>query len=129
MDAATTRDPVARTYWEAAAAGRLLIRRCRDCGRAHHYPRDFCPYCWSEGVVWETASGLGTLYTWSVVHRNDLPAFRDRLPCVAAVVELAEGPRMATEIVECGAGTALRAGLATRVLFRAGVPVFRAEHP
>jgi uncharacterized OB-fold protein len=115
-------DAFTRTYWDAAAEGRLLIRRCGACALAHHYPREFCPRCWSEEVVWETASGRATLYTWSVVHRNDLPPFTDRLPYVAAVVDLAEGPRMMTEIVGPGE---LSAGAELRVAFREGIPVFR----
>ncbi|WP_406008329.1 OB-fold domain-containing protein [Streptomyces sp. NBC_00637] len=125
-------DAFTRTYWDAAAGGRLLIRRCGACGRAHHYPREFCPHCWSEDVAWEDASGLATLYTWSVVHRNDLPPFGERTPYVAAVVDLAEGPRMSTEVVGAAPGepgedprAGLRAGLELAVAFREGVPVFR----
>ncbi|UZJ30885.1 Zn-ribbon domain-containing OB-fold protein [Streptomyces endophytica] len=112
-------DAFTRPYWEAAAQGRLLLRRCRaeGCGRAHHYPREFCPYCWSEDVDWEPAAGRGTLYTWSVVHRNDLPPFGDRVPYVAAVVDLAEGPRMMTEIVGCPEAD-LRIGMPLVVDFR-----------
>lgn len=120
-------DAFTRTYWDAAAEGRLLVRRCRTCGRAHHYPREFCPHCWSEDVDWEPATGRATLYTWSVVHRNDLPPFGERTPYVAAVVDLAEGPRMMTEVVECGDGGRLRAGMELDVVFRGGVPVFRAR--
>lgn len=126
-------DEFSRTYWEAAADGRLLLRRCgaAGCGRAHHYPREFCPYCWSEDVRWEEASGHATLYTWSVVHRNDLPPFGERTPYVAAVVELTEGPRMMSEVVGPGEGTggALRVGMELEVVFREigdfVVPVFR----
>ncbi len=120
-------DASTRPYWDAAGEGRLLIRRCAGCGRAHHYPREFCPYCWSEDVAWERASGDATLYTWSVVHRNDLPPFGDRVPYVAAVVDLAEGPRMMTEVVECAHGD-LRIGMGLTVTFREtgeAVPVFR----
>ncbi|MFI1409780.1 Zn-ribbon domain-containing OB-fold protein [Streptomyces sp. NPDC020707] len=124
-------DAFSRPYWDAAADGRLLLRRCGACGRAHHYPREFCPHCWSEDVTWERASGRATLYTWSVVHRNDLPPFGARTPYVAAVVDLDEGPRMMTEVVECGEGD-LRVGMALQVAFRegeaegaAGAPVFR----
>ncbi|AQA13473.1 Zn-ribbon domain-containing OB-fold protein [Streptomyces samsunensis] len=111
-------DAFTRPYWDAAAEGRLLIRRCADCGRAHHYPREFCPYCWGEDVVWEEASGAATLYTWSVVHRNDLPPFGARVPYTAAVVDLAEGPRMMTELIEVPA-SGPRVGMRLRVAFRA----------
>ncbi|MER5381118.1 OB-fold domain-containing protein [Streptomyces sp. NPDC002688] len=117
-------DAFTRPYWDAAAEGRLLIRHCAACGRPHHYPREFCPHCWSEDVNWRAASGRATLYTWSVVHRNDLPPFGGRVPYVAAVVDLAEGPRMMTEVVECEEA-ALRIGMSLEVAFRAGVPVFR----
>ncbi len=132
-------DAFTRPYWDAAAEGRLLLRRCRaeGCGAAHHYPREFCPYCWSEDVGWESATGRATLYTWSVVHRNDLPPFGDRVPYVAAVVDLAEGPRMMTEIIDCPERE-LRIGMPLVVHFRGAgegnaggegaavaVPVFR----
>ena len=117
-------DAFTRPYWDAAAEGRLLVRRCGACGRAHHYPREFCPYCWSEDVAWEPASGRAVLYTWSVVHRNDLPPFGERTPYVAAVVDLAEGPRMMTEIVQTK-GSGLQGGMELEVAFRDGVPVFR----
>jgi uncharacterized protein len=96
-----TVDAGTRPHWDGVAEGRLLIKRCRDCSRAHFYPRGFCPHCWSTAVEWEQASGLGTLYTWSVVHVNDLPPFDQRVPYIAAIVELAEGPRLMTNVVDC----------------------------
>ena len=126
-----TVDPETRPYWDAAKERRLLIRRCRSasCGEAYFYPRSFCPKCWSEDVEWEEASGRATLYTWSVVHRNDLPPFPERVPYVAAVVDLDEGPRMMTNVEGC-AFDALRVGMALQVDFRVEsdeitVPVFR----
>ncbi|MGW6140060.1 Zn-ribbon domain-containing OB-fold protein [Streptomyces sp. NPDC055140] len=123
-------DVFTRPYWDAAADGTLLLRRCRACERAHHYPREFCPHCWSEDVAWERASGTAVLYTWSVVHRNDLPPFDTRTPYIAAVVDLAEGPRMMTEIVDADGGE-LRVGMPLEVTFRQvedfSVPVFRSR--
>jgi uncharacterized protein len=124
-----TPDDFTRTWWDAAAEGRLLLVRCSDCGRAHFYPRPFCPRCGSDKVSWEIASGLATLYSWSVVHRNDLPPFNEQVPYVAAVVELAEGPRMMTNVVDCE-HDALKVGMALQVEFRPlgddfKVPVFR----
>jgi uncharacterized OB-fold protein len=115
-------------FWAAARDRRLLIKRCGDCGAAHHYPRPFCPRCWSTNVSWEEASGDAVLYTWSVVHQNDLPPFPERVPYVAAVVDLAEGPRMMTTVVECDP-TSLTVGMALRVTYEdrtddVTVPVF-----
>ena len=90
-----------RPFWDAAREGKLLIKHCNACKEHHFYPRPFCPKCWSDDVEWVAASGQATLYTWSVVHRNDLPPFPDRVPYVAAVVDLAEGPRMMTNVVDC----------------------------
>ena len=88
-------------FWDAARQGRLLIKRCTACTKTHFYPRPFCPHCWSQDVEWMDALGRATLYTWSVVHRNDLPPFHERVPYVAAIVDLAEGPRMMTNVVDC----------------------------
>jgi uncharacterized OB-fold protein len=88
-------------WWEAAQLGKLLFQRCDACSTAFLYPRPFCPKCWATDVRWEQASGEATLYTWSVVHSNDLPPFRARVPYVAALVDLAEGPRLMTNLVDC----------------------------
>lgn len=104
-------------WWDATRNRRLLITRCSACRRACFYPRPFCPHCWSRAVEWEDASGDATLYTYSIVRVNDLPPFPDRVPYVAAVVELREGPRMMTNVVDCAFGD-LRIGMALRVQFR-----------
>jgi uncharacterized OB-fold protein len=122
-------DDETEEWWAAARDGRLLVKRCTDCGRAHFYPRVFCPHCWSEHVDWEQASGRAVLYTWSVVHSNDLPPFPERVPYVAAIVDLAEGPRMMTNIVDCDPAD-LRVGMDLEVTFRqetdeVTLPVFR----
>jgi uncharacterized OB-fold protein len=104
-------------FWDAARDRRLVIKRCTDCGAAHFYPRPFCPTCWGQHVEWEEASGAATLYTWSVVRVNDLPPFPERVPYVAAVVELAEGPRMMTNVIDCDVEQ-LSMGMALRVDYR-----------
>ena len=115
-------------WWDAVRENRLLIKRCRDCGAAHFYPRPFCPKCWSENVDWEEASGEATLYTWSTVHVNDLPPFRDRVPYIAAIVDLAEGPRLESTIVGADEDD-LAIGMPLRVDFQhteeLSLPAFR----
>lgn len=111
-----TPDESTEPYWAATRDGKLLIKRCAECGRPHFYPRPFCPSCWSENVDWEEASGRGTLYTWSVVHVNDLPPFPERVPYVAAIVDLDEGPRVMTNIVGCDVDR-LQVAMAVEVTF------------
>jgi uncharacterized OB-fold protein len=117
-----------QAFWDAARDHRLLIQRCGACGDAYFYPRPFCPRCWSDDVSWEEASGDATLYTWSVVHVNDLPPFNDRVPYAAAIVDLVEGPRMMTNVVDCDFDE-LKVGMPLRVTYRElddtiTVPVF-----
>jgi uncharacterized OB-fold protein len=111
-----TPDNETQAFWDAAKEGRLLIKRCNACGEYHFYPRPFCPRCWSEDVEWVEAGGRATLYTWSVVHRNDLPPFPERIPYVAAIAELEEGPRMMTNVVDCDFDR-LEVGMALEAVF------------
>lgn len=96
-------EPESEPYWAALRAGKLLLKRCGACGKHHSYPRPFCPHCWSDEVEWVEAGGGATLYAHSVVYRNDLPPFGPQVPYIAAVVDLDEGPRMMTRIVDCEA--------------------------
>lgn len=116
-------------FWDAAKEHRFLIARCGSCERVHHYPRPFCPYCWSEDVAWVEASGRATLYTYSTVFMNDMPPFRDRLPYLAAVVDLEEGPRVMTNLVDVDSSD-LEIGMPLEVAYQqispdVTVPVFR----
>jgi uncharacterized OB-fold protein len=101
-------DLESREYWDACARGELLIKHCDACARDFFYPRAHCPRCWSTETSWKRASGRGTVYTFTVIHQNDLPPFRDRLPYVVAIVELEEGVRMTSNVeadpaeVRCG---------------------------
>lgn len=106
-----------RPFWDAAADGRLLIQRCSACDAWQYYPRPFCKACWSEDVEWAEASGRGTVYTFSVVRRNDLPPFGDRVPYVPAIIDLEEGPRMMSEVVDADPD-AVEVGQAVVVDFR-----------
>ena len=112
-----TIDAASAPYWAAAREGRLLIAECATCGKLHHYPRPFCPHCWSEDVHPLQSSGTGTLYTYSTVYVNDLAPFKERLPYVAAIVELAEGPRLMT-LIEGVEPERLEVGMAVTAVFR-----------
>lgn len=127
-----TPDETTEEYWAAAADGRLLIKRCADCMRTHAYPRPFCPHCWSDAVEWVEASGRASVYTFSIVRQNDLPPFKEWLPYVAAIVDLEEGPRLMTNIVDCpieDVRIGMEVELATREADDITVPVFRPSSP
>lgn len=93
-------DDTTRGYWAAAADGRLVADRCADCGALAAYPRGFCPECWSADVAAEELSGRATLYTYSEVHANPMPPFNELTPYIAAIVDLEEGPRVVTRLVD-----------------------------
>lgn len=86
------RYPDAEPFWAAIREGRLLIKRCPACGKPHFYPRPHCPFCGHGTTEWETASGRGTIYSWTIWRGAPRPM-------AIAIVELAEGPRLSTVIV------------------------------
>ena len=109
-------DEESRGYWEALARHELYFQRCRDCGTKRFYPRAVCPVCLSSATEWVRASGRGTVYSFTVTYQNQAAGFREELPYVLAVVELAEGPRLMTNVVGC-APEAVRIGMAVEVVF------------
>jgi len=116
-------NPETRPFWEAAAAGRLLIGKCKACGQPHYYPRAICPFC-GGATEWVSASGRGAIYSYSVLRR--VPA-----PYALAYVTLDEGVTMMTNIVDCDLD-AIRIGQRVRVSFKPTeggppVPMFTPE--
>lgn len=91
--------PETERFWAGTAEGKLLLPRCDDCSTLIWYPREVCPECRSQNVSWIEASGRGTVYSFSVVHRGGGP-WRAVLPYVLAYVELEEGPRVMTNVVD-----------------------------
>ena len=101
-------------FWQAAAEGRLLLPQCRACGRHFFRPEVACTHCFSTDWQWVEASGRGALYSYTIVHRAPAPGFA--VPFVLAVVELAEGPVMLSNLVGC-AEADIHIGMALRVRF------------
>ena len=103
-------NPETAHFWDAAAQGKLLYKKCGACGEPHFYPRTYCPFCFSNNTEWQEASGRGTVYTYSVMRRAPVPY------CIA-YVELAEGPRMMTNIVDCDLNS-IKIGQAVKLVFK-----------
>lgn len=105
-------------FWDAAAEGKLLIKRCGACDEPHYYPRALCPFCLSADTRWEEAAGTGVVYSLSTMRRG-----KDA-PYTLAYVTLDEGPAVLTNLA--GDPDALAIGQRVRVSFAAtegGPPV------
>ena len=94
-------------FWEGAKAGRLMLKHCTACNQSHHYPRSLCPFCGSDRTEWKDATGMGVIYSFSVMRRSSPPY-------VIAYVTLDEGPTIMTGLVNCDLD-ALRIGQPVRV--------------
>jgi uncharacterized OB-fold protein len=120
--------PETRHFWEGARAGELRLQRCRRCDKPYFPPRPFCPHCASGDTEVFRASGRATLYSY-VIHQRPMPGFEP--PYAIAVVALAEGPRMMTNLVDVAqTPEALELDMPLEVAFRKldeeiSLPVFR----
>lgn len=102
-------DVETQAFWDACNRGQFLLRHCNACGENHFQPRTICPFCFSDDTEWKEASGLATIYSFSVMRRlgGDY---------VLAYVTLDEGPTVMTNIVADDLN-AVRIGAKVRVSF------------
>ncbi len=103
-------------YWEAAHKGELCMQRCADCGHVRFPPAVLCARCLSEGAEWVRLSGRGTVYSWIIIHQSQHPAFNADTPYNVAIIELEEGPRLHTNLVEC-TNDEIHIGMPVEVVF------------
>ena len=118
-----------RAFWFNCSRGKLVLQRCSDCATTQYYPRNVCTNCGSSNIEWVDSAGKGTVYSYTVVHRAPSPAFSQYVPYVLAIIQLSEGPRMMSNIIDCDPGN-VRIGMEVDVDFEiraedVGVPVFR----
>lgn len=107
--AAPVADPTSKPVWDAARQGRLLIGLCKDTGRHFWYPRGVSPFTLSPNVELVEAKGTGTIYSYTILRAGG--------PVCAAYVELDEGPRLFTNIVDCDLA-GIRIGMKVRLAFK-----------
>jgi uncharacterized protein len=89
-----------RSFWDTLKGGRLTFQRCKACGHAWLPARSECPQCLASEWQRDDAKGHATLVSWVVYHHAYHPAFKARLPYSVAVVQLDEGPRMISNVVQ-----------------------------
>jgi hypothetical protein len=91
--------PEAKPYWDGLKAHKLMLPKCQDCGQPFFYPRILCPHCHSRNITWIQASGKGRLYSFEIVYQQLNRRFQVPTPYVLALIELAEGPRMMSNLI------------------------------
>lgn len=101
--------PENKAFFEGTSRGVLMLKFCDACQRFHHYPRALCPHCFSDRTRWVEGKGTGTIYTFSVL-RLGTPT-----PFALAYVQLDEGPRFMTNLVDCDLD-ALEIGMPVRMV-------------
>jgi uncharacterized OB-fold protein len=111
--------PVSQPFWDALRDERVVLQRCDACDRWVYYPRARCPGCLSDQLTWTTVGGLGTVYTFTVAEQPTAPPFADEVPQLLAVVELTEGVRVSTTLVDVDRD-ALAVGLPVEPVFDHG---------
>jgi uncharacterized OB-fold protein len=117
--------PLSQPYWDALRQGRLTFQRCRHCANAWLPPRGECPKCLAAEWDWTDASGKGRVISWVTYHHAYHEAFRDRLPYNVALVELDEGPRLITNIVNADAGLKAERAVKLKIEDEHGVALAR----
>lgn len=108
-------NPETERFWEATADGSLLLCQCTECMSVFYYPRTRCPKCGDPNGEWVEASGQGTVYSYTVTRQTG-GDYAEATPFVLAYVELEEGPRMMTNIVDCDVDE-VAVGQAVHVVF------------
>ena len=110
-------DALNKPFWDAARRHELVLQHCRRCG-SYRYPAGLaCHECLSDELEWKKVSGGGIVYTWTVFHRAYHPAFIDDLPYAVVAVELDEGPRMISNLVNCNLAD-IKIGMRVEVIFK-----------
>ena len=124
---------LAQEFYDWCARGELRFQRCSSCMTWRHVPREMCARCGSFAWAWERSSGRGRVFTWTVVERPMHPAFQADAPYAVVVIEMDEGVRLATSVVDC-APSALAFDMRVEVTFDAAagavtLPRFKRARP
>ena len=107
--------PLTKPFWDACKRGELIAQRCRDCGKWTFIPNVACMHCFSPNIEWAATKGRGKVYSYSVVWRPQMPAFK--IPYVVAIIDVDEGYQMLSNVVGCDQSQ-VRVGMPVEVTFQ-----------
>ncbi len=108
--------PTSQPFWDALADHRIEVQHCSACEQYIYYPRLHCPGCLSRDLEWREVPGTGVVYTYTIARRPTAPPWSKDVPQQIAVVELDEGPRLTTELVNV-APEDIKVGLRVKPVF------------
>ena len=108
--------PWTQAFWDGTRQGKLLVQVCQTCQARIFAPRKLCPQCWSSDLGWMESTGRGAIFAFTTAYSMVDPRFADDLPFTIAYVDLDEGIRMMSRIVECDPAE-LAIGTKVEVLF------------
>lgn len=114
-------DDLNRPHWEGARAGELRVQRCQGCGALRYPASRWCPKCLSEDTEWVATSGRGAVWSWCVFHRAYFKGFEPELPYTVALIELDEGVRIYSNVLDVPDGQ-LRIGMRVCAVFEPATP-------
>jgi uncharacterized OB-fold protein len=108
--------PTSAPFWDGLAARRLRMQHCKACDKWIFYPRSHCPLCLGRDLIWIDIPGRGAIHSWTVMRQAPTPYFTDDAPFVLVIVEVDEGPRLASRLV-IDASIPVRTGDRVRAVF------------
>ena len=109
--------PISEPFWKGLVDHQVKLQQCDDCAAWVFYPRSHCNGCLSPNLTWKGVSGSGTLYSYSVARRPTAPQFADDIPQLIVVVELNEGVRLNSVMINV-APEELIIGMAVKPVFQ-----------
>lgn len=107
---------ISAPFWQALKEDQLKIQQCNSCDAWVFYPRNHCTSCFAHELEWKSVSGEGTLYSYTLTRIPTMPEFSDEMPQALAVVELAQGVRVNTTLIDV-AEEDIKIGMAVKPVF------------
>jgi uncharacterized OB-fold protein len=105
-----------KPFWDFLKKHELRLQKCDGCGHVWYPPSALCPQCWSRKFTWKRLSGRGQVNSWVIFHQSYFKGFDGELPYNVAEVELDEGPRLLTNLIEIANG-AICMGMPVEIVF------------
>jgi len=123
--------PEFEEYWKAARRHELVFQKCRSCGQEIYFPRTICYRCLSGDLEWVRSTGQGIVYSYTIIYQASYESFAPDVPYVYAIVELQEGIRMISNIININP-LLVKIGMKVKVVFEdvtneIGIPRFKPD--